>query len=204
MTSSSDELNLAFQTIFRGGLKPTKMAMLQSFVPPLRVIVSCRPAANHMETKCGILNAENPAVYPRLIQKMQRDKKFADARTVMKRIGARLVRERKLALSDGDSAGDVENVRESGKDLLSLLVKANMTDPEGSSMSDEDVQDRESMFSLVTPDNHHAHTSLISKQKLPPLSLLVTRRAAQGSPGAFIVYPTISRHKSSFVTKSAN
>lgn len=41
MTSSSNELNLAFQTIFRGALKPTIMAMLQSFIPPLRVIVSC-------------------------------------------------------------------------------------------------------------------------------------------------------------------
>ena len=75
---------------------------------------------------------------------MQRDKKFADARTVMKRIGARLVQERKLALSEGISEADVEEGREYGKDLLSLLVKANMTDPEASSMSDEDVQDRES------------------------------------------------------------
>ena len=40
MTSSSDELNLAFQTIFRGALKPTIMAMLQSFITPLRMIVS--------------------------------------------------------------------------------------------------------------------------------------------------------------------
>lgn len=77
------------------------------------------------------------------IQKLQRDKKFADARAVMKRIGARLVRERKLALSGGTSEQDVENGREHVKDLLGLLVKANMTDPEGSSMSDEDVQDRE-------------------------------------------------------------
>ena len=75
---------------------------------------------------------------------MQRDKKFADARAVMKRIGGQLVQERKLALSEGSSKGDIdiENAPESGKDLLSLLVKANMTDSEGSSMSDEDVQDR--------------------------------------------------------------
>ena len=56
----------------------------------------------------------------------------------MKRIGARLVRERRLALSeDGAEKGP-----EYGKDLLSLLVKANMTDPGASSMSDEDIQDR--------------------------------------------------------------
>lgn len=62
----------------------------------------------------------------------------------MKRIGAQLVRERKLALSGGASKDDVEEGREYGKDLLSLLVKANMADPETSSMSDEDLQDRES------------------------------------------------------------
>lgn len=115
MTSSSDELNLAFQTIFRGALKPTIMAMLQSFVPPLRII------------------------------KMQRDKKFADARTVMKRIGAALVRERKLALSKGVAEDGTKDGQEPGKDLLSLLVKANMAD-QGSSMSDEDVQDQIATF----------------------------------------------------------
>lgn len=78
------------------------------------------------------------------MQKMQRDKKFADARADMKRIGARLVQERKLALSEGGPGDDVEKGREHSRDLLSLLVKANMADPETSSMSDEDVQDRKS------------------------------------------------------------
>ena len=73
---------------------------------------------------------------------MQRDKKFADARTVMKRIGAALVRERKLALSKWVAEDGTKDGQEPGKDLLSLLVKANMAD-QGSSMSDEDVQDRE-------------------------------------------------------------
>ena len=77
------------------------------------------------------------------MQKMQRDKKFADARTVMKRIGAALVQERKLALSKGVAEDGTENGQELGNDLLSLLVKANVAD-QGSSMSDEDVQDRES------------------------------------------------------------
>jgi hypothetical protein len=96
---------------------------------------------------------------------MQRDKKFADARGVMKRIGAQLVRERKLVLSEGSSKGDVESAGESGKDLLSLLVKANMTDSEGISMSDEDVQDRESTESShpkFISNDHLAHTLFIS------------------------------------------
>lgn len=80
----------------------------------------------------------------------------------MKRIGARLVRERKLALLEGDSKGDDGNGWESGKDLLSLLVKANMTGPEGSSMSDEDVQDRKSHLLIRTimfkGDYHLTHS----------------------------------------------
>jgi len=92
---------------------------------------------------------------------MQRDKKFADARTVMKRIGARLVQERKLALSKRVSENDAEEGREYGKDLLSLLVKANMTDPEVSSMSDEDVQDRESIpHSDLAPVPHSRTTAI--------------------------------------------
>lgn len=61
----------------------------------------------------------------------------------MKRVGARLVRERKIALSGIASEGDVEERRECDKDLLSMLVKANMADLEVPSMSDEEIQDRE-------------------------------------------------------------
>lgn len=111
------------------------------------------------------MNGDFRPLSPQLTnQRMQRDKKFSDARAVMKRIGAQLVRERKLALSGGGSKGDFERVRESGKDLLSLLVKANMTDPEGSSMSDEDVQDRESpryshlsCLTIASHRNCHLH-----------------------------------------------
>jgi hypothetical protein len=135
---------------------------------------------------------------------MQRDKKFADARAVMKRIGARLVRERKLALAEGDSKDDTGNARESAKDLLSLLVKANMTDPEGSSMSDEDVQDREpkpsqSKFSSLTITSLTLYLSSI--QKSLPLSSPVTRRAARGSLGVFIVYPTTLGCRSVYAMK---
>ena len=81
----------------------------------------------------------------------------------MKRIGAQLVQERMLALSGDVSANDAEKGPEYGKDLLSLLVKANMTDPEATSMSDEDVQDRESAprFELVpTPHSRSRHPEI--------------------------------------------
>ena len=120
----------------------------------------------------------------------------------MKRIGAQLVQERKLAFSEGD----VESAGGSGKDLLSLLVKANMTDSEGSSMSDEDVQDRESTprhLNFMSGD-HFAHTLSILVQKSLHLLSLATRRAVRGSLGAFIVYPTISRRRSVCVTKFAS
>ena len=131
---------------------------------------------------------------PQPVQKMRRDKKFADARAVMKRIGGRLVQERKLALSEG-------------KDLLSLLVKANMAGPELSSMSDEDVQDRKSSLNSGALTNacrpsHHYLFFFISMQKSLPLSLLVTRLAAQVSPGAFIASLTTPRRRSAYGPRS--
>jgi len=134
---------------------------------------------------------------------MQRDQKFADARTVMKRIGARLVRERKIALSEGGLEDDVEKSREYGKDLLSLLVKANVTDPEASSMSDEDVQDREpthliwTLFSFLI----HVYAFFTPIQKSPLSSSPVTRRAARVSLGVFTVYQPTSRRRSVYVTR---
>ena len=122
----------------------------------------------------------------------------------MKRIGARLVRERQLALSGGGSDDDVEKDREYGKDLLSLLVKANMTDPETSSMSDEDVQDREPTTShpdlVPVPHSRSTHSSS-QLQKLPLLSLPVTRRAVRVSLGVFIVYRSTSGRRNVYVTR---
>jgi hypothetical protein len=56
MTSSSDELNLAFQTHFQRGPQTHNHGDVAEFRSTLcRVIVSYHPAANHMETKYGIL-----------------------------------------------------------------------------------------------------------------------------------------------------
>jgi hypothetical protein len=127
----------------------------------------------------------------------------------MKRIGARLVRERRLALSEGVSEDDTEKGREYGKDLLSLLVKANTSDPEASSMSDEDVQDREpTTHPILVPVPHLLPTIItltffIPMQKSPLLSLPATRRAARVSLGVSIVYPTTSWRKSVCVTRFA-
>lgn len=129
---------------------------------------------------------------------MRRDKKFADARAVMKRIGGNLVQERKRALSEGTDG-------EIGKDLLSLLVKANMTDPDGSSMSDEDVQDRKpspgfgARPSLAdAPPAATPPRFFISMQKSQLLSWLATRLAARVSHGAFTVCLTTSWRKSAY------
>lgn len=128
---------------------------------------------------------------------MQRDKKFADARSVMKRIGARLVRERRLALSEGSSEDDAEEGPKYGKDLLSLLVKANMA--EASSMSDEDVQDRGSKPHPGLSFIHvHAFHPL---QKSPPLLSPATRRAVPVSLGVYTAYQTMLRYRSACVTR---
>lgn len=117
----------------------------------------------------------------------------------MNRIGARLVQERRLALLEGIPVDDAGKGLEYGKDLLSLLVKANMTDPEASTMSDEDVQDRGSTPhpKLVSVP----HLCPLSVQKSPHLSSPVTRRAAPVSLGVFTVYPTTSTCRSVCVTR---
>ena len=55
----------------------------------------------------------------------------------MKRIGRELVEERKLAFANSGKASEINT----GKDLLSLLVKANIQDKQG--MSDDDILARE-------------------------------------------------------------
>ena len=121
----------------------------------------------------------------------------------MKRIGAQLVQERRLALSEGVLEDDAEKGQEYGKDLLSLLVKANMAGPEASSMSDEDVQDRRSTSRLMLLSVSYSRPRFSSLlQKLPPLSSLVMRRVVRASPGASIAYPITSRCRSVCVTRS--
>ncbi|OCH90693.1 cytochrome P450 [Obba rivulosa] len=81
----------------------------------------------------------------RLIQ-TERGRRFSQAMSVMRRIGMQLVREKKAAVieSAASEKSGVERKDLHGRDLLTLLIRANMaTDlPESLRLSDEDVLSR--------------------------------------------------------------
>ncbi|PPQ79656.1 hypothetical protein CVT26_015782 [Gymnopilus dilepis] len=106
-----NELNQAFSTIFRSGTRMSLIPMLRGMVPFLRFL----PAERDAETKI--------------------------AREKMARIGDQLLRESKAAiLADEKENGKVEKTAFKRRDLLSLLLRANMsTDVPPNHMTDEDV-----------------------------------------------------------------
>ncbi|EGO00976.1 hypothetical protein SERLA73DRAFT_178985 [Serpula lacrymans var. lacrymans S7.3] len=109
-----NELNQAFTTMFQAGQQMDILRFLQSRFSLLRYIPT------------------------------EHGKKIDIAQKTMNRIGRQLLRESKeavIASQGGDKGGLIEKSSMKGRDLLSLLVKANMaTDiPDSQRISDEDV-----------------------------------------------------------------
>ncbi|CAL1709423.1 unnamed protein product [Somion occarium] len=115
LEGSRNELNEAFKIIFNTDQQIRPTAIIQALIPILRFVI-----------------------------RDERMKNMDDAQAVMRRIGMQLVAERKAAVLAGTSSGEkggVERKDLEGRDLLTLLIKANMaTDiPESQRLSDEDV-----------------------------------------------------------------
>ena len=72
---------------------------------------------------------------------MEGFKRLRNAKKIIDRIGDQLIAERKSAMLREPSYGINEKLDSSGKDLLTLLVRANLQDSDG--MSDSDVRARE-------------------------------------------------------------
>ncbi|KZS96686.1 cytochrome P450 [Sistotremastrum niveocremeum HHB9708] len=108
-----DDMSAAFQTAFQSGQAFTWFTMLSNRFPILRMIPTAR------------------------------EKKVKEARQTMKRIGMKLINEKKRAILEANEGlgGKVEGKSVEGKDLLSLLIRANMaTDlPESARLNDDDV-----------------------------------------------------------------
>ncbi|KZT05226.1 cytochrome P450 [Laetiporus sulphureus 93-53] len=107
-----NELNQAFEVLFRSLTGPSLIVTLKALFPPLRLIPD------------------------------RRSSRMAAAQKVMKRIGMQLIAERKAEIAKAIQSGQKENdTGLQGRDLLTLLIKANMaTDlPESQRLSDEDV-----------------------------------------------------------------
>ncbi|KAH9483603.1 Cytochrome P450 monooxygenase 205 [Psilocybe cubensis] len=110
-TKKKNELNEAFSTIFRSGTRMSLIPIIRGLVPALRFL----PAENDAEAKI--------------------------ASETMARIGNELLRDSKAAVLEEDKNGKTVKASFQRRDLLSLLLKANMSTnlPENQRMSDEDV-----------------------------------------------------------------
>ncbi|KAI0701859.1 cytochrome P450 [Cytidiella melzeri] len=105
------ELNDAFNTISISMHTPRLMAILQAFIPFLRVF------------------------------KTEGEKKLAEAQKIMRRIGLQLVAEKKASVIAESEQGNIEKKKLLGRDMLTLLVKANMASdiPDSQRLDDDEV-----------------------------------------------------------------
>jgi cytochrome P450 len=91
-----------------------------------------------------MIRCKNLVIQPWPTRGIQR---LRNAKKILDRIGDQLIAERKSAMFREQSYGVKEKSDASGKDLLTLLVRANLHDSDG--MSDSDVRARK-CFSLLS------------------------------------------------------
>ncbi|KAF8604786.1 cytochrome P450 [Ceratobasidium sp. AG-I] len=108
-----DELAKAFMKVFEAGQQPTMFSRLRNFVPLLKII----PDTNARTDERG--------------------------QSTMRRIGMKLINEKKSALAQDSKTGSTAQ----GRDLLTLLIKSNMAnESEAQGMSDNEVMAQISTF----------------------------------------------------------
>jgi hypothetical protein len=132
----SNELSKAFSIVFRADARMSLLTVLRSIFPLLRILVSHQPQTNE-----DTFSSSQP--------RTAREKVKREAKRNMARIGQQILRDSRAAIVASsnqnhglDSAG---KGGANGRDLLSLLIRANMSRdlPECQRMSDEDVLARE-------------------------------------------------------------
>jgi len=106
-----NELHKAFETMFRSLTGFSFLPLLKAYLPLLRIIPDARTT------------------------------RITAAQKVMRRIGMQLVAEKKAEIAKLTDAGEKSDDRLHGRDLLTLLMKANMVVdiPDNQRLSDEDV-----------------------------------------------------------------
>ena len=99
-------------------------------------------------------------------------KRLRAAKKIIDRIGSRLIAERKSALLQEQAFGVKENPDATGRDLLTLLVRANLRDTDA--MNDSDVRARKgSLHAPYTPP----HNPCFFQRSVPSSSPVSGRRA---------------------------
>lgn len=127
-----NELSEAFLTMSSAIQNITILDLLQAFIPVLRLVVSAIPIL------VGLISLRILCTF----QPSTKSRKLRAAQRTITQIGKELLTNAKAAvLSGATEKGEFEKNALYGRDLLSLLVKANMaTDtPESQKLSDKDV-----------------------------------------------------------------
>jgi hypothetical protein len=116
--------------MFRASMTTSPMPILQAWFPVLRWIV-------RTSLMTHIIDSKVPSPQP-----TDRDTQIQQAQRTMARIGSQLLRDSKASIeASTEKGGSVEKSSWEARDLLSLLVRANMaTDlPDSQRLTDADV-----------------------------------------------------------------
>ena len=170
-----NELSAAFQEIFKSPPRLNFGELLKNLFPVLRRIVSGVQSFAMMERVGRVLTVMQPS---------ERVKKIEDARETMQRIGMQLLQQKKAEIMrehSEKSTSALERKDVQGRDLLTLLIKANMaTDiPDDQRLTDEEVVARASRPLILSQLRTHPHA-----QRFPPSSSQATRQRARLRRGA--------------------
>ncbi|KAI0701860.1 cytochrome P450 [Cytidiella melzeri] len=111
LRGEKNELNDAFNTVLSAQSKPPVLTILQGYMPFLRVF------------------------------KTRRDRLSAEAQMTLRRIGLQLIAEKKASILAATGQNNIEKKDVLGRDLLTLLIKANMASdvPENQRLTDDEV-----------------------------------------------------------------
>lgn len=122
----------------------------------------CSPCSRHSFPRYGssyVLHMLSEVVALTLdhgsqMQPDSRSQRIANARKVMRRMGMKLITKKKSEILRLAADGEKEKGNLQSRDVLTLLIKANMaTDlPESHRLSDEDVLAREQIKALIYTD----------------------------------------------------
>lgn len=134
LKSSADapnELSQAFASLLRRAEVINMWTVLTTYVPILRILP------------------------------VKQEREFAYAKSVMRRIGSQLITEKKAQILNSNTSGEVEKASIQDRDLLSLLIRANMAKdlPESQQLSDEEILGQIATFLAA---GHDTTSSLLS------------------------------------------
>ena len=142
LQSKEDELSAAFHELTPGGgvpmnssywiIRPMLIALAPVILNLVRALVFWRTYYNS--------SMMQPLPFAGV-------KRLQNAKKVIDRIGARLVAQRKSALLEEQSSGLKEKVDTAGRDLLSLLIRANFQDTD--CMSDSVIRSRKGSLRVL-------------------------------------------------------